>query len=295
MTRMRDVIADTRRLAYGSMADQLNFLAADAPLGAGELEFTMDVSPITPGMVLSSGLNVYYVISVDTNTKKVIVHQSYDNSRNDALPIGSPVMIRPRVTDWLLFSYINDVVKALSSTTYGLYRQGSWEDPNLDQVWGTYPIPASAADMTNLIRVQTMYFYNTDLWVDVPQNLIDWQPERGIVRIKGAIPMGFPLKFDYRAPFTPATSLTDDLEVDMGLAESMHDLPALGAAVRLLRTTEARRSQTHNQSDPRRADEVQSGANTAAATDLNREFRQRVNDEYARLIQRNPYTQAIPL
>jgi hypothetical protein len=294
MTIMRDLIADTRRLAYGSMADQLNFLSAEALPGAADLDMSMDVDNITPGMVLSCGLNVYYVIATNPSARRVTVYPGYDNSRNDALPVGSPVMIRPRVTDWLLFGYVNDVVKALSSTTHGLYREGSWEDPNLNQVWGTYPIPADAADMTNLIRVQTMYFYSTDLWVDVPMNLVDWQPERGIVRIKGAIPMGFPIKFDYKAPFKPAAGLTDDVHVDMGLPDTMHDIPALGAAVRLLRTTENRRSQIHNQGDSRRAGEAQPGMNTSAATDFNREFRQRVNDEYARLVNRNPFTQVFP-
>lgn len=294
MTRMLDLVADTRRIAYGSMADQLNFLAQEYLLGDGNLYMVMDVDNITPGMVLSSGLNVWYVVGTDPSARRVMVHASYDNSRNDALPVGAPIMIRPRVTDWLLFGYLNDVVKALSSSTYGLYREGSWEDENRGHVWGTYPIPADAADMTNLIRVQVKYFGTTDLWLDVPQNFVEWQPERNLVRIKGAVPTGMPIRFDYKAPFKPAVNLTSDLEVDMGLIPSMHDIPALGAAVRLLRTTENRRSQIHNQGDSRRADEVASGANTSAGSDLAREFRQRVNDEYVRLINRNPITQAIP-
>lgn len=294
MTRMLDLVADTRRMAYGSMADQLNFLAQEAPLGAGELFMSMDVDNITPGMVLSSGLNVYYVMNTEPATRKVYVYASYDNSHNDALPLGAPIMIRPRVTDWLLFGYLNDIIRSLSSTTYGLYRQGSWEDPNNSQVWGTYPIPVEASDMTNLIRVQAKQFHSTDLWIDVDANYVDWQPERGIVRIKSFIPNGMPIRFDYRAPFKPATSLTDDVVFDCGLAESMIDIPPLGAAARLLRTTESRRSQIHNQGDSRRAGEVVSQANSNAAGDMAREFRQRINDEYARLIQRNPLVRPLP-
>lgn len=294
MTRMLDLVADTRRIAYGSMADQLNFLAQEAPLGAGELFMMMDVDNITPGMVLSSGLNVYYVINTEPAARKVLVYASYDNSRNDALPQGAPIMIRPRVTDWLLFSYLNDTIRALSSTTYGLYKEGSWDDPNTNVVWGTYPIPDSAKNMTNLLRVQARYIMTPDLWTDIPSNYIDWQPENGLVRIKAPVPMGTPLRFDYRAPFKPAAGLTDDVVADCGLSDSMLDIPALGAAVRLLRTTESRRSQIHNQGDSRRAEEVPSQANSSAATELAREFRQRVNDEYARLIQRNPITRYMP-
>lgn len=295
---MRDLVADTRRMAYGSMADQLNFLAQDAPLGAGELFMTMDVDNITPGMTLSSGLNVYYVIGTEPATRRVIVHASYDNSRNDALPIGSPVMLRPRVTDWLLFQNVNSVITVLSSTTHGLYREASWTDDNTSSpVWGTFPIPLEAQKMVNLLRVQGRIWQTADpdLWMDIPINMVEWQPERGLVRIRGAVPSGTTLKFDYRAPFRPAEALTDDVETVCGLADTMLDIPPLGAAARLLRTTESRRSQIHNQGDSRRADEVQSGANSNAGADLSREFRSRVNDEYARLVQRSPITRAMPL
>lgn len=294
MTTMQDLVADTRRMTYGSMADQLNFLNAEYLEGDGELTFLMDVTSITPGMVLSSGLNVWYVTGVDAVSKKATVYASYDNSHNDSLPVGSPVMIRPRVTDWLLFTYLNDTFKAISSPQHGLYRQGSWDEPNTDVVWGTYAIPVEAQNMTDLIRIQARYLMTPDLWTDIPLAYVDWQPENQIVRVKGSLPMGTPLRFDYKAPFLPATALTDDLEVDCGLPESMHDIPALGASARLLRTTESRRSQIHNQSDPRRAAEVQSGANSASAADMAREFRQRIADEQARLVVRNPYMRSWP-
>lgn len=293
MTLMLDLIATTRRMTYGSMADQLNFLSAEYLMGDAELSMSLDVTNITPGMVLSSGLNVYYVTGIDAAAKKVFVYASYDNSRNDALPVGSPVMIRPRVTDWLLFNYINDTVVSLSSPTYGLYREGSWT-ATTDAIWGTYDIPVEAQNMTNLLRIQVRYPTSTDSWMDVPTNMFDWQPENNIVRVRSWVPNGTDVKFDYRAPFLPATMLTSNAVDDMGLSDSMLDLPPLGAAVRLLRTTESRRAQIHNQSDPRRASEVQAGQNTSAASDMAREFRDRVSAEYVRLVNRNPYKRPLP-
>jgi hypothetical protein len=144
MTRILDLVADTRRTAYGSMADQLNFLTEEAPLGEAELKMALDLSGITPGMVLSSGLNVYYVVGVVAAEKKVLVYPTYDNSHNDALPIGSPVMIRPRVTDWHIFNLLNDTIKQLSSATSGLYREGSWVTRSTGFTWNTYDIPPEA-------------------------------------------------------------------------------------------------------------------------------------------------------
>ena len=294
MTLMLDLIAATRRMTYGSMADQLNFLAAEYPMGDAELTMSMDVTNITPGMVLSSGLNVWYVIGVDAVAKKATVYAGYDNSHNDPLPVGSPVMIRPRVTDWLLFTYVSDTIKAISSPQHGLYRQASWDEPNTDVVWGTYAIPVEAQNMTDLIRVQARYIMTPDLWTDIPLQYVEWQPENQIVRVKGSLPMGTPLRFDYKAPFLAPSGLDDDVEVDLGIPESMHDIPALGAAARLLRTTESRRSQIHNQGDPRRATEVPPGANSASASDLSREFRQRIADEQTRLMIKNPYVRSWP-
>jgi hypothetical protein len=279
-------------MAYGSMSDQLNFLSAEAPEGAGELFFLMDIGSITPGMVLSCNLNVYYVIATNPSEKKVTVYQSYDNSMAEALPVGSPIMIRPRVTDWLLFNYVNNTIRSLSSPQYGLYKMDSWTDDN-PGIWNDYAIPDEAANMTSLLRVSAQAYGSDEGWYEIPPNSIKWQPEHGVVRITGYPLRGRTVKFDYRAPFSVATSLTDDLVTDLGLSESMTDIPSLGATVRLLRTTESRRAQVHAQGDPRRADEVPGGQNSAAARDLERDFMRRVNDEHTRLVNRNPWVRQI--
>jgi hypothetical protein len=289
---MMDLVADTRRIAYGSMSNQLNFLSAEAPLGAAELFMSLDLGAIAPGMVLSSGLNVYYVTGVVPGEKKVLVFPTYDNSRSDALPMGSPVMIRPRVTDWLLFNNVNDVIRQMSSSTFGLYREGSWTAP-VDSAWQTYDIPLAAQSMTAFLKAQVRDPGSTDVWFDLPANSVQWQPENNTVRMTRDYMSGTDIRFFYRAPFTQATGLTDDVVVDCGLAESMTDIPPLGAAVALLRTTESRRNQIHAQGDPRRAEEVQPMGNAQAARELDRDFRGRVDDEYARLLNRNPIQRMI--
>jgi hypothetical protein len=291
MTLMRDLVADTRRMMYGSMADQLNFLAEEALEGAGELKMVMDVTPIQPGMVLSSGLNVYYVIGVEPATKKVTVHQSYQNSRNEALSVGQPVMIRPRVTDFLLFTYLNDTIVSLSSPVHGLYKEGQWEAVG---DWNNvYQIPPEALNATGLTRVSVRGYAYQDLWYEIPMTYVEWQPEMGTVRLRANVSSQM-VRFDYKSPFSPAAEITTDVEVMCGLPATMHDIPPLGAAVRLLRTTESRRDQIHTQGDSRRADEVQAGANSSGATSMSREFEARVNQERMRLVARNPYTIALP-
>jgi hypothetical protein len=304
---MMDLVADTRRMAYGSMADQLNFLAEEAPLGAAELKMVMDLGGITPGMVLSSGLNVYYVTGVDPSTAMVRVFPTYDNSHSDALPVGSPVMIRPRVTDWHLFNLLNKEIVRLSSPTSGLFREGSWEVQNSGYD-NTFDIPLEAQGMTNLIRAAVRDPWGRDAWYDLPPNSVKWQPQNNTIRISppnwndtyyggwggfsGSFAGSF-IKFDYRAPFVQATGLTADVEADCGLAPTMVDIPTLGAAITLLRTTESRRMNIHAQGDPRRPEEVPMTGNSTAARELEREYRQRINDEYIRQINRNPIQQGV--
>jgi hypothetical protein len=85
-----------------------------------------------------------------------------------------------------------------------------------------------------------------------------------------------------------ATALTDDVVTDCGLAETMLDIPPLGVTMMLLNTTENRRNQVQTQVDPRRADEVPATANSSAATAMRRLYRERIQDEYARLNARLP-------
>jgi len=292
MTTMKDLVADTRRIAYGSMSDQLNFLSADTTAGADELFMTMDLGAIAPGMVLSCGLNVYYVTGAVAAEKKVMVYPGYDNSPTGILTAGSPVMIRPRVTDWLLFNNVNDVIRQMSSSTFGLYREASW-DATVDPTWQTYPIPTVAQSMTALIKVQIRYPGSDDTWIDLPANSVQWQPENNLVRMTRGYPSGTDMRFFYRAAFVEGVSLTTDVVVTCGLAASMTDIPPLGAAVALLRTTESRRSQIHAQGDPRRSEEVVAMGNAQAARELDRDFKSRVNDEYIRLLNRNPITRTI--
>jgi hypothetical protein len=304
---MMDLVADSRRMTYGSMADQLNFLAEEAPLGQAALKMVLDLAGITPGMVLSSGLNVYYVVGVDAATKIVTVFPTYDNSKSDALPVGSPIMIRPRVTDWHLFTLLNKEIVRLSSPTNGLYRMGSWEVQNSGYD-NTFDIPVEARNMTNLIRAAVRDPWGRDAWYDLPPNSVKWQPQNNTIRVSppnygdsyyggwggftGSFAGSF-MKFDYRAPFLPADGLTSDIEVDCGLAPSMQDIPPLGAAITLLRTTESRRMNIHAQGDPRRPDEVPMTGNSTAARELEREYRQRINDEYIRQTNQNPIQQGV--
>ena len=126
MTTSADLVADARRITYGSMTEQINLVGAPAAANATSVILDLDVSGITPGMVLSCGLNVWYVPGTTTSTIEVFLIPGYDNSPKDAVSVGDIVTVKPKVTDWYLFNIINDELRKLSSPTSGLYRIGSW-------------------------------------------------------------------------------------------------------------------------------------------------------------------------
>ena len=85
MTTMSDLISDTRRHTYGALNEQINLIGANAAAGAGTITMQLDVSGITPGMIVTSGLNVWYTRGIDTATNSVFVIPGYDNSPKTAV------------------------------------------------------------------------------------------------------------------------------------------------------------------------------------------------------------------
>lgn len=289
MTTMRDMIADTRRMAYGSLHDQINLIAEPAAAGATQIKLDMDVSGITQGMSLSSGLNVWYVRGIDTAANTVQVIPGFDNSPKKPVAVGDFVFIKPRVTDWYMFETMNQEILRLSTPEHGLYQIAMWE-AQVDPTYQTYAIPSEAFNMIGLLRVRYRMPGTTDVWYDVPEKAYRVQLNTGsgdsYVRILRNIPSGTNVQFLYKAPFSQASDLDDNVNEVCGLSPTMVDIPTLGCLATLLRTTESRRGQVQQQGDARRAQEVVAGSNLAVASRVERDHQMRIWEEAARLTQR---------
>lgn len=288
MTTMADLVADARRMVYGSLSENLNLCAATYTAGDDSIVMELDVSGITTGTVLSSGLNVWWVKSVDTSTKTCYVITGYDNSPNSGMAVGDIITIRPQAHDWYLFTTMQDVIRSLSSPNNGLYKIGTWTT-DVDPTYQTYPIPVAAQDGTGVLGARVLVPGQPDVWLDIPKKAILWQDSQNVVRLTRNLPAGTSIEFRYKGPFTVPTALTDDPIADVGLTSHMLDIPALGTAVTLLRTTEGRRMQVQSQGDSRRPTEVGQGANLNTAREFERDLKSRIGDEASRLIAQDPY------
>lgn len=297
MTTMRDMIADTRRMAYGSLHDQINLVAQPYTAGDTSLVLDMDVSNITPGMALSGDLNVWYVKGTDVSTKTVYVIPGFDNSPKKNMAEGDFVFIKPRVTDWFMFETMNQEILRLSTPEHGLYQIASWTAP-VDPTWQTYEIPSTAfSDMIGMLRVRYRAPGTPDTWIDIPEKSyrIQFNVDSGssYVRLLRHIPSGTDVQFLYKGKFNQASNLDDNVNEVCGLSETMVDIPTLGCLATLLRTTESRRNQVQQQGDARRAQEVGGGYNMQIAQMVEKDHQMRIWEEAARLIQRVPIVRSM--
>jgi len=284
-----DLVNDVRRTVYGSMAENINLAQTSASAGQTSLQLELGVDGIQKGMLLSSGMNVWFVKGVYAVDNTVFVIPGYDGAPEEAVASGAKIYVKPRMTDWYAFNALNDELRRLSSPENGLYKIGTWV-ANVDSTYQTYDVPAAAQGMVNLLRVRWRWPGTTDVWTDLAPRHYRWlySTEQNRVRILLSIPSGTEIEFTYKAPFTLATSLSDDPVADCGLSETMLDIPVLGAAVTLLRTTESRRTQVTMQGDSRRPEEVPVSSNSAIAGQLEREYRGRIQQEMTRLVTRVP-------
>lgn len=296
MTTMRDLIADTRRMAYGSLGDQINLVAQPYTANSTSLVLDMDVSNITQGMMLSGDLNVWYVKGTDVNSKTVYVIPGYDNSPKKNMDVGEFVFIKPRVSDWYMFETMNQEILRLSTPEHGLYQIAMWET-QVDPTWQTYAIPEEAFNMIGLLRIRFRMPGSTDVWVDIPEKAyrvqINTTSGDSYIRLLRNIPSGTDIQFLYKAPFQQAEELDDNVNDVCGLSPTMVDIPTLGCLATLLRTTESRRNQVQQQGDARRAQEVSTGGNLQIASRIERDHQMRIWEEAARLVQRVPLVRSL--
>lgn len=294
MTTVQQMLSDTRRTAFGAANQKMNFVGTSAVAGATDIVMELDVSEISAGQILSCGLNVWYVRSVNVATKTVTVVTGIDGSPESAVSAGDVVLVNPTVTDWYILNMLNAEIARLSSPTCGLYGIGSWE-ADADIVYGTYTIPDAAANMTGILRVRFRMIGSTDAWFDVPPSAVKAQfgDGSGVVRLTRMPDPGTKVQFIYKSTFQQATSLDDDAVDDLGLAETMVDIPPLGAVASVLRTVENARLDIRSQANSRRPSEVREGTNMSLAQAYTRDRDARIDEERARLTVRYPVFRGI--
>jgi hypothetical protein len=300
VTTTADLINATKRHLQSFQREPMNRLATAVAVDSDTLTLERDVSKISEGSHLQIGLELVYVWSVEAGSKAVTVQRGQLGSTAVAHALGDVVVVNPKFPDFAILQALNDDLADLSSPANGLYAVRTADLTFTSGAFG-YDFPA-----TNLLEIlevrhrigpaggfrQWPVLTNYELSRDA--NVTDF-PSGNALFLHESGAAGQPLRVVYKSRFGSLFTLGDDVEDVTGLLNHLHDLPPLGAAMRLVAPREVKRNFTESQGEPRRAAEVPPGAVLNSMRGLAGLRQNRIVGESARLAQQYPDRSFIPM
>lgn len=272
----------------GSQVDEMSVLDVDYNIGDQEVQLRYPKPNVQPGTMISVGLNSFIVLATKNSGQTFTVFPKADGGPEVDVAHGELIRIRPAYTTWAILRQWNGALTSMSSPVNGITGYGMYESVP-DYVANVYPLPDTAPWTTrSAIRVQMAQYLRIgiDQWVDL--NGVHYLANQRTIQVTGATPDAVQLRFLLSFPFDDATSLATDTAT-LGLTAENEDIPGLGAAQVLALGDEGRRAQPVHQGDPRRAGEVQAGANVGVSRAFGAQFKSRMVEEHARQQSLYPY------
>lgn len=277
---MSGLCAGVRRFLSQNLNDELVVTERDYTPGDANLTLRTVGKRIGPGSLLSWQEATLYVVSVSSTSNSVEVISGYDGGPDVPIPAGTVLRANPRWTDFTLFATLSGVIGSLSSPSNNLYGMVSEYKTGMSTD-NYYPVdPAIAPNMLRVLQVRERTGGSQD-WTRISEYEVSQVPGNQHLRI---FTYAIEYEIQYAVKIKKPTSFADDAITVCGMAETMLDLPILGAAAALMMGQEARRVHQRAQGDPRRSEDVPITGATNSASQLQRLFNQRVDEEYAALI-----------
>lgn len=297
MTTAADLISETKRHLQSFQREPMNKLASTVAADATSLSFTYDATAIQAGAHLQIDLELVYVWSVDTATKTAVVERAQLGSVAATHTAGAVVTVNPKFPDFAILKALNDELADLSSPVNGLYAVRALD--LIGTVNGSGYDLAGATDFMEILDLRQStgalrsWMPVTNYEVHRNTSAKDF-PSGLALTLHEGVSSGRTLRVLYKASFTPLTSLADDVEVVSGLPSSAHDIPPMGAAVRMVAPREIKRNFTEWQGEPRRANEVPPGAVGNSMRLVAGQRQNRITAEASKLMQQYPDRGFIP-
>lgn len=295
MTTLRDTIEDTRQLLMSGTQDRLNVLQTSIDNAITSIQFTHELKGVVENARISIGLEEMHVLSVPGTApgSSATVIRGYGGSPKLAHAAGDIIRVNPKFSDHRIKSEVNDELQGLSSPRSGLFQMKFVEFDYNPAVAG-YNI--NATDLIDIWRVRydmpgpTLEWpvLRRDEWyLDQHANTTDFPQGIQLVLRCPGFP-GHAVRVSYKAKFSLVTNDTDDILAVSGLHDEAHRILPYGAAIGLTVGREVKRSFLTRQPEPRRSDEVPSGAAARATAILASNYTEFVQEEVERLLQRYP-------
>jgi len=244
------------------------------------------VPGVVPGVVIESGTELMYVYSV-TTAGLATVQRGFRGSTTASHAAGDVVTVNPKFPAYKILSELNNDLADLASPANGLYQMASAEF-TFNSSQDGYDLAGVTGDVLSVYQVTW-----SETGAETAEPLINnWSLRR--TRNTTDFPSGYALVLHddaesgrtvrvlYKTSFTALTDSTTALST-VGLPSSAYDLPAVGAALRLMATRPVRREFLDEQGSSREAQEVPPGAIEGSMRDLRQLRQNRVAAEAARL------------
>ena len=296
MTLASELVADTRRHLLSGTREAMNRL--DAAINSSVTSITFEFASPLPvaGSLIEVDLEVMHVWSITGQT--AVVERAQLGSTAASHSDAAVATINPRYPSFAIVKALNDDLRDLSSPLNGLFAVRSVELTASASV-GSYDL-TSSADVLEVLSVRHSVPGFTDSWVplsnyELAQNAGDDFASGSSLVVHDGIEPGRTIRVLYKASFDPIATLADNVATVTGLPDSMHDIPPLGAAMRLVAPREIRRNDTASQGDSRRAGEVGAGAVLSSMRGIAALRQARINAESAKLTTRFPDRGFIPV
>lgn len=271
------------------MVEERNKLATTITATATSCILSYDLGSVRTGSIIEIDSEQMYVWEVAESTKTLTIERAFNGTTAASHTGGSVVIVNPRFPRNQILEAINDEMADLSSPMNGLFQvkildfqyNGSDRQVNLPAV----------SNIIDIIEVRSRYKSDDYQQVRAVKLLRD-MPTKDFgsgmaIQIDQDIRQG-DMRVSYKAPFTKATTESDNLQVNCGFPEVCEDIIIIGAQIRLMSPREIKRNFTESQGDTRRSDEVPAGAVGSSITNLLRMRRDRITAEAARLARQYP-------
>lgn len=292
MTTSLDLIDTTLDWLLGGTDEEVNVLTSAPDTDDTMLTFAYELNGIVPGATICVDLEVMRVVDANSQSSTATVLRGQRGSTATSHATGAVTQVGPRFSRWSVLREINTDLDSLSGA--GLYQMATVDltfnaaitgydltgVTSIEQIYSIrYQTPGSEKDWPKLERRDYRY--------DSVASTTDFPSGSAVFVYQGGYP-GHVLRVAYKKPFEHLSTITDDVQDVTGLAPTAHDIPSLGAAIRLIAGHEAGRIAYEIQPDTRRPAEVPVGSNVNTSTGWARLRNARIDDELRRQARRYP-------
>lgn len=274
-TLVDDLINVTRRHVYALQQGKYNFLNGAVAVDDTTVTFALALNGVVPGALISIDEEILYVKSV--SGQDATVARGWDDSSAAIHADGAIVEVQPRFPRFAIQTALLEEIRSWPRT---LFRKttATLTNPGQTRAW-----PLTSIGTTWYSVAEVRFGPTDDATYPV---LKGYDVDRGAntLYVPRILDTDHSLKVTYTAPFvTTAFALTTDVVADVGIPASAYDIPAYGAAWRLLSAREIKRTFTESQAEPRQGDAVPVGSASRTAAYMKALRDQRITEEADRL------------